>query len=74
MPNRVIASNVRIFDFKSVAQPGKSKPGSLDIWSNPNPAIEGQIFEMPFTDFGDKQRIGKKSSITHQHHRNPELI
>ena len=34
------------------AQPGKSKPGSLDICSNPNRAIEGQIFEMPFTGFG----------------------
>src|SRR5437762_13500405 len=27
----------------------KPKPGSLDICSNPNRAIEGQIFEMPFT-------------------------
>src|SRR5437762_10579918 len=30
----------------------KLKPGSLDICSNPNRAIEGQIFEMPFTGRG----------------------
>ena len=34
------------------AQPGKSKPGSLDICSNPNRAIEGQIFEMAVFLYG----------------------
>src|SRR5438552_13629069 len=35
----------------------KPEPGSLDICSNPNRAIEGQIFEMPFTGLNENTMI-----------------